>query len=111
MREFSSRDSLIECDAMFAAVAASMPATDIVYDSRSDDASFIARVRSSFGGSLDVVTEASGEDLNWYVNDVSAVYACSTWSKMRLGLSAHVRIWATSDELVALVRSKLTGGL
>ncbi|MCE6993290.1 hypothetical protein LZG04_00485 [Saccharothrix sp. S26] len=108
VREFSSLDSVIECDAMFASVATSMPATEIFYDSsKSGDVDFVSRVRSSLGDSFDAISEASGENLEWFANEDSAVYACSTWSRMLLGLPAYVRIWATSDELVSSVQSKL----
>ncbi|WP_447006691.1 hypothetical protein ACRAKI_09535 [Saccharothrix isguenensis] len=111
VKEFANLDSLIECDAMFASVAASMSVTEIVYDSKTDDADFLSRVSESLAGSLDVVSEASGNHLRWFANEVSAVHACSTWSRMRLGLSAYVRIWARSNEFVQLLRSKLTDTL
>lgn len=111
VREFVSLDSVIECDAMFSMVSSSMSESGMIYDSRDSAVDFTHRVLSCFAGSLEVVPEASGENLTWLIDDNLAVYACATWSKLGLGLPSYVKVWAKNAELIQSAGSRLSAVL
>ncbi|XVV00209.1 hypothetical protein ACQPW3_22440 [Actinosynnema sp. CA-248983] len=95
VREFSDLNGVIECDAMAEEMATTMSDALTIRGSQGSGSDFISRIGSHLSGTMELVREASGNNLHWYRYEISVIHLCSTWALFGLGLAPYAQIWGT----------------
>jgi hypothetical protein len=98
--EFSTLDSVIECDSMFALAGRDFSVGASGYVDQEKFLEIAARISSNYVVPLQVVPEAGGMHTYWYTGESAMLFLCSTWSELGLGMRPLIKVWARSESVI-----------
>jgi hypothetical protein len=107
LREFSSLDTVIECDSLFG-LAGNLAISGSSNLKQGTTADAAARLRSEAPLGVREVSEARGMHTYWFSGQSSMVFISGLWSELGFGMPPLVKVWGSHEEevdgIIALLR-------